>query len=76
MPYNKEELLSLPAEEKIALAEELWSSVEDDQLPSSQEEFAFAEERLKLHRENPEDGMSVEEFKKCFSDKYGFQYPD
>ena len=76
MPYNKEELLSLPAEEKIALAEELWSSVEDDQLPSSQEEFAFAEERLKLHRENPEDGMSVEEFKKYFSDKHGLQYPD
>ena len=71
MPYNKEELLSLPAEEKIALAEELWSSVEDDLLPSSQEEFAFAEERLKLHRENPTEGMSVEEFKKRFSDKHG-----
>ncbi len=29
MRYNKEDLLSLPANEKIALAEELWSSVED-----------------------------------------------
>jgi len=29
MPYNKKELLSLPAEEKIELAEELWSSVEE-----------------------------------------------
>lgn len=71
MPYNKEELLSLPAEEKIALAEELWSSVEDDRLPITDEEIGFAEERLKLHRENPAEGMSIEEFKKCFSDKYG-----
>jgi putative addiction module component (TIGR02574 family) len=71
MPYNKEELLSLPTEERIALAEELWSSIEDEQLPITEEEAAFAEERLKLHRENPEEGMSVEEFKKRFSDKHG-----
>lgn len=62
MPFNKEELLSLPAEEKIALAEELWSSVEEERLPVTDEEIAFAEERLKLHNENPTEGMSVEEF--------------
>ncbi len=31
------------------------------------EEIMFAEERLKLHNENPTEGMSVEEFKKRFS---------
>ncbi len=71
MPYNKEELLALPAEEKIALAEELWSSVEDELLPVTDEEIEFAAERLKLHNENPAEGMSVEDFKKRFSDKYG-----
>ncbi len=71
MPYNKEELLSLPAEEKIALAEELWSSVEDEHLPVTDEEITFAEERLRLHNENSAEGMSIEEFKKIFSDKHG-----
>ena len=71
MPYNKEELLSLPAEEKIALAEELWSSIEEEHLPNTEEEITFAEERLRLHNENPAEGISIKEFKKRFSDKYG-----
>ena len=71
MPYNKAELLSLTAQEKIALAQELWGSVEDEHFPVTNEEIVFAEERLKLHRENSSEGMSVTEFKKQFSDKYG-----
>jgi len=71
MNYNKEALFALPDEEKIALAEELWSSVEDKHLPVTNEEVEFAAERLKLHNENPAEGMSVEEFKKRFADKYG-----
>ena len=69
MSYNKKELLSLPAEEKIALAEELWSSVEEELMPVTDEEVAFAEERLKMHEANPEERMSVEELKKYFFGK-------
>ena len=72
MPYNKKELLSLSAEEKIALAEELWSSVEEELMPITDEEIAFAEERLKMHEANPDEGMSVGELKRYFSEKYGF----
>ncbi len=72
MSFNKDEILSLSAEEKIALAEELWSSVEEELLPDSNEEIAFAEERLKMHEQNPDEGMSLESFKKYFADKYGF----
>jgi putative addiction module component (TIGR02574 family) len=72
MPFNKDEILSLPAEEKIALAEELWSSVEEELLQDSDEEVLFAEQRLKMHNENPGEGMSLESFKKFFADKYGF----
>lgn len=72
MSYNKKELLSLPLAEKIALAEELWSSVEEELMPITDEELAFAEERLKMHEANPDEGMTVEEFKKYFSEKYGF----
>jgi putative addiction module component (TIGR02574 family) len=72
MPVNKEELLALSAEEKIALAEELWGSVENELLAITDEEVAFAEERLKMHEANPNGGITVEEFKSHFSKKYGF----
>jgi putative addiction module component (TIGR02574 family) len=70
MSFNKSELLSLPAKEKIELAEALWSSVEEEIL-TTQDEKAFAEERLKLHEANPGEGMTLEAFKKYFADKYG-----
>jgi len=72
MPYNKEELITLPASEKIALAEELWSSVENELMPVTSEKIAFAKERLQLHEEQPNEGMSLEMFKKYFAEKYGF----
>ncbi len=72
MPYNKQELLSLPPKEKIALAEELWSSVESELSPITEDEIAFAEERLRMHELNPTEGISIEDFKKHFSEKYGF----
>lgn len=71
MPYNKEQLLSLPPEERVALAEEFWSSVEEDVIKISDDEIAFAEERLKLHQQNPNDGMSIEGLKKYFAEKHG-----
>ncbi len=72
MPFNKAEILSLPVEEKIALAEELWSSVEEELLPVTDNELAFVDERLNMHKLNSEEGMSLESFKKYFADKYGF----
>ena len=72
MAYNEEELLSLPAKEKFALAEDLWSSVEEEFINTTDDEISFAEERLKMHEANPTDGVSVDVFKKYFSEKYGF----
>ncbi len=72
MPYNKQELLALPAEEKVALAEELWNSVENERLPLTDEEIAFAEDRLKLHEANSKEGLSADEFQRHFSAKYDF----
>ncbi len=71
MGYDKSELLSLPAKDKIALAEELWSSVEEEVQPTI-EEISFAKERLELHKATPNEGLSIEAFKKCFADKHGF----
>ena len=72
MSYSKKELLKLPAEEKQELAEALWNSIEDNTLPVSNEEIVFAEERYKMHLENPGEGMSREEFAKKVKSRYGF----
>jgi putative addiction module component (TIGR02574 family) len=71
MGYNKSELLSLPVKDKIALAEELWGSVEEEVQPTI-EEISFAEERLELHNATPNDGLSIDVLKKHFADKHGF----
>ena len=72
MPINKAEILSLSAEEKIELAEELWSSVEEEFLPITEDELSFVKDRLQMHEADPGEGMSLEAFKKYFTDKYGF----
>jgi len=41
-------------------------------MPITDEELAFAEERLKMHEANPDEGMTLEELKKYFIEKYGF----
>jgi putative addiction module component (TIGR02574 family) len=72
MSYNKEELLALSPEDKIALAEELWGSVEKELLPITDEDVAFAEERLKLHEASPKEHVSLEDFKSHFPKKIWF----
>jgi len=72
MPYNRNELLALPDEEKLALAEELWSSVEEKAMHITDEEVTFAEERLKLHNSNPQEGMEWSEVREKIKAKYGF----
>lgn len=72
MPYNKEELLNLPASEKYELVLDLWESIDDDLLDVTEEEIKFAKKRLQLHRQNPSAGISREELKKKISKKYGF----
>ncbi len=72
MPYNKEELLKLSVEERIKLAEELWESVDDEQLPPTDVEISIAEERYEAYLKNPKDGMSWDKFRKKINDKYGF----
>ena len=71
MAYEKKvPYLSTP--EKLALAEELWGKVEEVLLPVTNEEIAFAEERLKIYESNPSEGASRYELKKYFARKYGF----
>lgn len=71
MSFEKSVLLALPVNERLALAEELWSSVEDEFHRDSTDEIVFANERLNLHLEEPESGYSVDQLKKYFSDKHG-----
>ena len=72
MAYDKEELFNLPVAEKYELVMDLWDHIENDLLDVTEEEIHFAKERLKLHRENPSEGVNWNELKKKISEKYGF----
>lgn len=56
MPVNKGGLFGLSSAERVALAEELWGSVENELLPITDEDVAFAEGRLRMHEANPTEG--------------------
>ncbi|HMO32860.1 MAG TPA: addiction module protein [Lacibacter sp.] len=71
MPYNEEELLKLPLEEKIRLAEAIWESIDEDELPAAEHEIQIARERYEMYLKNPEAGIPWEEVKKQLFAKYG-----
>lgn len=70
MPYNKEELLKLPVEEKIQLVEDLMESMSNDE-ENEEELIAIAKERYEQHLKNPDEGISWEEVKKILWAKHG-----
>ena len=72
MPYNKEELLNLPVEEKLQLVEALWEKINEESVSVTKEEIEFARKRFDLHKENPSEGLSWEEVKNKITEKYGF----
>ena len=72
MSYNKQELMALPPEEKLQLAEEVWGSVENELISPDAEEQIFATERLRLHNLNPNETNNLEDFKMYFKNKYDF----
>lgn len=71
MPYNEEELLKLPVDEKIRLAEAIWDSIDDDSLPATEYEIQVAKDRYELYLKNPNAGIPWEDVKKYFAEKYG-----
>lgn len=60
-----EQALSLPVEERVELADELWASIQRDQdkMPLWPWQAEVLEERLKLLDESPEAGSTWNEVK-------------
>lgn len=71
MPYNEEELLKLPLEEKLRLAEAIWDSIGDAALPANEDEIQIARERYESYLKNPGAFISWEEVKKQLAAKHG-----
>ncbi len=71
MSYNKEELLKLPAAERYDIAVALWDSIEEEDLPVTDEEKAFAEMRLQEHLNNPKDVIKWEDARAQIKKEYG-----
>ncbi len=71
MSYNKEELLKLPVAERYDIAVALWDSIEEEELPVTDEEKAFAEMRLQEHLNNPKDVIKWEDARAQIKKEYG-----
>ncbi len=72
MPYNKEELLKLPVEEKLQLMEELIASVNEEDKDDDEGLITIAKERYQQYLQNPDEGITWKEFRKKIYEKYGF----
>ena len=72
MPINKKEILALPADEKLALVEELWDSIDEGLLTLNQEEKEFVQQRYQAHLNQREEAISFDEFQKKIKAKHGF----
>jgi putative addiction module component (TIGR02574 family) len=71
MPVDTSEILTLPLKERIALAEKLWDSIEEDSIENTSTDIEFAKERFELHLKEPDISYSVDQLKKYFKDKHG-----
>lgn len=62
----QEQALSLPVEDRVELADELWASIqrEQDKLPLWPWQAEILEERLRMLDEDPEAGSTWDEVKK------------
>lgn len=61
---TKEEIFELPVEERLRLIGSRWESIASQDLPLSEAEQRLIDERLEEHRRDPEEGVSLEEFRK------------
>ncbi len=58
----RDQVLKLPADEKIDLIMDAWNSLEDNELPlPTSEQLAEIDRRLDEHRRNPESAIPYEE---------------
>ncbi len=67
MPYNKNELLTLPLEERKELASDLIDSIlADETKPVPDWKKELIQERIKYHNENLGNGIEWKKLKKRF----------
>lgn len=71
MSYNTEELLKLPVIERYDIAVALWESIEDEDLPITDEEKVFAGMRLQEYLNNPKDVLKWEDARIQIKKEYG-----
>lgn len=73
MAYDLKELMALPDEEKIILANTLWDSIgAENTTDLTKEEIEFLDQRLKEYEANPDEGLAWDEVKAKLKEKYGF----
>jgi putative addiction module component (TIGR02574 family) len=67
----RDQILGLPADEKIKLAMDLWDSLEEHELPPpTAEQLAEIDRRIEEHRRNPDSAIPYEQVMERLRSRY------
>ena len=72
MKQSIQEILNASVEEKIQAVEAIWNSIEDNDLPVTNEDIEVAKDRYQNYLQNPHDVLDWENVKQKLMAKYGF----
>ena len=75
MTTDINDILKLPADERLEIMEKIWESL-DDNIPSDQDEINIAKERYEDYKKNPESTLDWTDVKEELFQKYGLDNKD
>ncbi len=71
MSEELQKILSLSVEEKLDAIAEIWDSIDENNLPVTDEVVSIAKERYEEYLKNPDDIIPWEKAKEILFKKYG-----
>jgi putative addiction module component (TIGR02574 family) len=71
MKTELSELLNLSSSERLLLVQELWDSINDDDIPLTDWQKTELDRRKANYQENPDSGRSWEEVKRRIIERHG-----
>ncbi len=71
MSYNIEELLKLPVLERYDIELALWESIEEEDIPVTEEEKIFVEQRYQEYLKNSNEGITWDNARAQIKKQFG-----
>ena len=71
MPDPLKEILKMSVTEKVDVIEKIWNSIDENNLPVSDDELTIAKERYEEYLKNPNDVIPWVKAQEALKKKYG-----